>query len=96
MSSLDENAKAEDEAKQFEEQIRGLDVAQLVLSTASTIAMLAFTKLDTGELEQARIGIDALQALLPVIQGHVDEDVRRDLQQAVTNLQLAYADAVGG
>jgi hypothetical protein len=54
-------------------------------------ASLAYGKLapDLRDLDEARLAIDALRALLPLI----PEDSRRDIQEVVTNLQLAYADA---
>ena len=42
-----------------------------------------------------RLAIESLRALEPVLRGGgVDETVLRDLEQARTNLQLAYAKAV--
>jgi hypothetical protein len=71
----------------LQEQLLALDVAQFVVSAASTLASLAFGKLQTGELDQAKQAIDALQSLLP----HVEEAIRADLQQALTQLQVAFA-----
>ncbi len=72
------------------EQIGGMKLAQFLLSTAVTVASLTFGKLAAGELDEARLGIDALAALLPLLDG----DARRDLAQTLANLQIAYADAV--
>jgi hypothetical protein len=72
------------------EQIGGMKLAQFLLSTAVTVASLTFGKLGAGELDEARLGIDALAALLPLLDG----DARRDLAQTLANLQIAYADAV--
>jgi len=84
---------AEDPEKLIE-QIRGLGIGQLLLSTASMIVSLSFGKLGAGELDEARLGIDALRALMPVLQGQIEEEMRKDLEQAVANLQIAYANAV--
>ncbi len=84
---------AEDPEKLIE-QIRSLGIGQLLISTASMIVSLSFGKLGTGELEEARLGIDALRALMPVLEDQLDEELKKDLDQAVANLQLAYADAV--
>jgi hypothetical protein len=72
------------------EQIRGLKLADFLLSTAVTLASLAYGKLASGELPEARLAIDALAALMPLLDG----DAKRDLGQTLANLQLAYADAV--
>jgi len=78
-------------AEQLVEELRKAKVADLLVHTCSLLASLAFGKLapDVRDLEQARLAIDALKALLPVL----PEEHRTSLQQVVTNLQLAYADA---
>jgi hypothetical protein len=43
------------------------------------------------DLEQARLAIDALAALEPLL----EDDQRRDIQQVLTNLRLAFAEAAG-
>ena len=61
----------------------------------STIAQLGYAKLgeEARDLEQARIAIDSLRALLPVLEGNAPEEAARDYRQVVANLQLAYAEA---
>ncbi len=79
------------------EQIRQLKVSDLLVSSFSTTAQLTYAKLEESsrDLEQARLGIEALRALVPVLEGHVPEDVLRDFRQLVASLQIAYADAAG-
>jgi hypothetical protein len=72
------------------EQIRAMKLSQFLFSTAVTIASLAFGKLEAKELDEARLGIDALGALVPLL----GEDAQRDLGHTLTNLRLAYAAAV--
>lgn len=64
---------------------------QLAFESATLFASLAFGRLAEGtrDLEQARIAIDALKALVAVL----PEERRTDLQSVLANLQLAYADA---
>jgi hypothetical protein len=71
----------------LQEQLAAFDVGQFLISASSTIASLAYAKLDQGDLPQARKAIDALVALVPLIEG----DLAADLGQALANLQLAYA-----
>jgi hypothetical protein len=54
-------------------------------------ASLAFSRLaeQTRDLNEARVAIDALKALL----GVVSDQQRKDLESVVANLQLAYASA---
>jgi hypothetical protein len=82
--------KADGPQEDFAEQLAALDLGLLLSSTASTIASLAYTKLERGDLPQAKLGIDALVALLPLLEG----DAGRDLGAALANLQVAYSSRV--
>jgi hypothetical protein len=77
------------------EQVRRMKVSDLLLSTISTVAQLGYAKLDPAgrDLEQARLAIESLRALLPVLEGAVADEVMRDFNQVTANLQLAYAKA---
>ena len=71
-----------------------IKVGELLLSTVSTLASIAYGRIESRDLGEARTAIDAIGALLPVLEGQVDAAIRRDFEQALTNLRLAYADAV--
>jgi hypothetical protein len=73
------------------DELRKAKVSDLLVHTCSMLASLAFGKLapDVRDLEQARLAIDALKALAPLL----EEGPRRDIQQVVANLQLAFAEA---
>jgi hypothetical protein len=88
-----EPSVAEPSAEQLVDELRKVRVADLLVHTCSMLASLAFGKLapDARDLEQARLAIDALTALGPLL----DEGPKRDIQQVVANLQLAYAEAAG-
>jgi hypothetical protein len=88
--------EGEPSVEELIEQIRGIQMGQFLLSTISTLASLTYGKLDSGELDQARTGIEALRALIPVLAGEIEPETRRDLETAVANLQVAYADAAAG
>jgi hypothetical protein len=79
------------------EAVRNMKVADLLLSTAATLAQLGFAKLDesTRDLEQARLAIEGIKSLLGTLEGAVPDEVLRDFQQVVANLQVAYAEAAG-
>lgn len=81
----------EPSADQLVEELRKVKVSDLLVHTCSMLASLAFGKLapDVRDLDQARLAIDALKAVGPLL----DEQPRRDVQQVVANLQLAYAEA---
>jgi hypothetical protein len=81
---------------QAEELLRQLKVSDLLLGTLASIVQLGYAKLAEGDREQARLAIEALRALTPVLEGAASAEAIRDLRQATANLQLAYADEVKG
>ena len=76
----------------LQQQLAAFAVEDFLMSAASTLASLAFAKLEGGDLTQARKAIDALAVLLP----HVEGGPRGELERALTNLQVAYAAAASG
>jgi len=81
--------------RQLEEELKKLQVAELLVQTLYTVSSLGYRRLseEDRDLDQARLAIEALRALVPVLEGSVGEDVLRDFRQVTSNLQLAYADA---
>jgi hypothetical protein len=86
-----------DVAAEIEAELARLDVSAVLLHAATTVATLAYRRLPEGErdLEQVRLAIDALRALLPVLEDSLTDELRRDFRTAIADLQLAYGDAVG-
>jgi hypothetical protein len=89
----DEEQVTEDELLQALQQLK---VSDLLVQTLSTVSSLAFHRLspEHRDLDQARLAIEALRALVPVLEEAVPAELFRDLQQVTANLQLAYAEAV--
>ncbi len=81
---------------QLEAELRKLKVSDLLLQTVFTVSSLGFHKLaeEGRDLAQARLAVEALRALVPVLSEAVPAEVTRDLNQMLANLQLAYAKAV--
>ena len=75
-----------------------LKVSDVLVQAVFTVSSLGYRSLgeEARDLEQARLAIDALRALVPVLEGSVAADVQRDFEQMVANLQLAYAKAAAG
>ena len=92
---------ADDGAEAGEDQLAAaleqLKVADLLVHSLSTISSLAYHRLaeEHRDLDQARLAIESLRALVPVLRGSVPDELVRDFEQVTANLQLAYADAVG-
>ena len=81
---------------ELQAELAKLRVADLLLQTLYSVSSLGYHRLtgETRDFEQAKLAIEALRALLPVLEGSVPEEALRDFGQVLANLQLAYADAV--
>ncbi|HEY4348080.1 MAG TPA: hypothetical protein VGM80_10870 [Gaiellaceae bacterium] len=75
------------------EAIRQARVGQLVVSSISTFASMAYGKLEMQDLAEAKAAIDVIDALLPHLTGD-EADIRREFEQALTGLKVAYANAI--
>jgi hypothetical protein len=82
-------------AEELLQALRELKVSDLLVQTLSTVSSLAYHRLaeEHRDLEQARLAIEALRALVPVLAGAVPPELIRDFEQVTANLQLAYAQA---
>jgi hypothetical protein len=81
--------------QQLEEELKKLKVSDLLVQTLYTVSSLGYRKLseEDRDLDEARLAIEALRALLPVLEGSAPDELVRDFRQVTANLQLAYADA---
>ena len=89
---------SEEEQKLVDElqaELAKLKVSDLLLQTLYTVSSLGYHRLrgETKDLDQARLAIEALKALMPVLEGSIPEEALRDFQQVLANMQLAYAGA---
>jgi hypothetical protein len=83
--------------EELREALEKLGVADVLLGALTTVVSLGFHRVsvDARDLPQARLAIETLRALEPVLRaGGVEDAIVRDLEQARANLQLAYAKAV--
>jgi hypothetical protein len=82
--------------EELREALDAIGVADILVNALSAAASIGFRRVSTKrDLDQVRLAIESLRALDPVLrEGGVDEAIVRDLEQARTNLQLAYAKAV--
>jgi hypothetical protein len=79
----------------IEDQLRQVRVQDLLVDSAASIVNLTarrIAKEDERDLEQARVGIEAVRALVDLIDGEVQEQIRG----ALSELQLLYARAAKG
>ena len=91
-----EGQPSEEELRaRIEEQLRRVRVQDLIVDSVASIVNLTarrIAKEDERDLEQARIGIEAVRSLADLIEGDVAEQVRT----ALSELQLLYARAAKG
>ena len=83
--------------EELREALDKVGVADILLNALSAVASIGFHRVsfESRDLEQARLAIESLRALEPVLrEAGIDDAMVRDLEQARTNLQLAYAKAV--
>jgi hypothetical protein len=81
--------------EQLQAELSRLKVSDLLLQTVYTISSLGYHRLsgENKDLDQARLAIDALKALVPVLDGAIPAEAVRDFNQVLVNMQLAYASA---
>lgn len=82
--------------EQLEAELKKLKVSDVLVQTVFTVSSLGYRKLgpEDRDLEQARLAIEALRALVPVLAGAVPDQTLSDFNRMVANMQLAYAGAV--
>ena len=79
----------------IEEQLRQVRVQDLLVESAASIVNLTarrIAKEDERDLEQAKVGIEAVGALADLIEGEVEPQIR----SALSELQILYAKAAKG
>lgn len=79
----------------IEEQLKQVRVQDLLVESAASIVNLTarrIAKEDEQDLEQARVGIEAVRALTELIDGEVQGQIRG----ALSELQILYAKASKG
>lgn len=86
----------------LEEELDRLRVEQIV--TEATVSILNVAVLRVGlvpgkeaskDLPQARIGIEAVRALLPLVEQSLGAEQAKPIRDALAQLQLAYVRAAG-
>jgi Domain of unknown function (DUF1844) len=86
----------------LEEELKRVRVEQVV--TEATVSILNIAVLRAGlvpgsegeqDLGQTRMGIEAVRALLPLVEQALGAEQSRPIRDALTQLQMAYVRAVG-
>jgi hypothetical protein len=87
-------------ARELAEELRKLKVEDVVVSVLIQISAIGYRRLglteetkDERDLGQAKLAIETMRALTPVLAQVVPAELIRDFESSVANLQLAYAKA---
>jgi hypothetical protein len=89
-------------ARRLAEELTKLRIEELLVETVVTVSAVGYRRLgltpDTKgdrDLDQARLAIETVKALTPLLEPVVPAELVRDFNSSVANLQLAYAKAAG-
>lgn len=86
---------SEEEIAMLEQQMRDLRMEDVLTQTVVSVINLTarrIAKEDEVDLEQARLGIEAVRALMPLL----PEDVSKEIREPLSQIQLLYAQRSGG
>ena len=96
-------SEAEDQervARELAEELRRLRIEDVLIQTLITVSSLGYRRLglteetkDECDLQQAKLAIETMRALTPVLEATIPADLVRDFNQSVASMQLAYAEA---
>src|SRR4029078_8290487 len=84
----------EQRLRQMEEEIRRVRVQDLGAQSVVSIINLAYRRIakeDERDLEQARVGIEAVRGMV----GALDEESQHEIRTALSQLQMLYAQQSG-
>jgi hypothetical protein len=85
----------EEMRKRLEEELRNLRVQDVLLQSVVSLINLTsrrIAKEDERDLEQARVGVEAVRGLVDLL----DPEPASQVRNALSELQVAYAKAAGG
>jgi hypothetical protein len=87
-------------ARELADELRKLKVEDVLVTVLIQISSIGYRRLgltedtkDDRDLEQAKLAIDTMKALTPVLARVLPEELIRDFESSVANLQLADAKA---
>ena len=89
-------------ARQMQEQLRSLTAGELLSQTGITLVNVAAARLGMvdgvpdDEPSEARAAIDALGALMPVLEQHAPGPLLDELRAGLAQLRLAFVELSGG
>ena len=99
---MSESEDQERIARELADELRRLRIEDVLIQTLITVSSIGYRRLgltdetrDDRDLQQAKLAIDTMVALTPVLENVVPVELIREFNQSVASLQLAYAQAAG-
>jgi hypothetical protein len=87
-------------ARELAEELRRLRVEDVLVNTLVHVSSIGYRRLgltedssDERDLGQTALAIETMQALVPVLEDFLPEELVSGFQEQIANLQLAYAKA---
>jgi hypothetical protein len=87
-------------ARELAEELRKLRVEDVLVNTLVHVSSIGYRRLgltedssDERDLGQTALAIETMQALVPVLEDFLPEELVSGFQEQIANLQLAYAKA---
>jgi hypothetical protein len=103
VSEHDDELEQEQLARALAEELKKIRVEDVLVNTLVHVSTIGYRSLgltedsrDEQDIEQTRLAIETMQALVPVLEGFLPEDLVGGFEEQVANLQLAYAKAAKG
>ena len=99
-SEYEEELAQEAVARELAEELRRLRVEDVLVNTLVHVSSIGYRRLGLTEesreerdLPQAALAIETMQALVPVLEDFLPEELVKGFEKQIANLQLAYAKA---
>jgi hypothetical protein len=100
VSEHDDELEQEQLARELAEELKKLRVEDVLVNALVHVSTIGYRNLgltedsrDERDLEQTRLAIETMQALVPVLQDFLPEELVGGFEEQIANLQLAYAKA---
>jgi hypothetical protein len=102
VSESEHEAELEHEeiARELAEELRKLRVEDVLVNTLVHVSSIGYRRLgltedsrDERDLPQTALAIETMQALVPVLQDFLSQELVASFEEQIANLQLAYAKA---
>jgi hypothetical protein len=100
VSESEDELNQEELARELAEELRRLRVEDVLVNTLVHVSSIGYRRLGLTEesqeerdLPQTALAIETMQALVPVLEDFLPQELVASFEEQIANLQLAYAKA---